>query len=137
MVTLQQTFQKLTRAACTIIEENHLEVMFSTMGENIEVDKEIADKIVYPLGELIKLLLEKAYTETDAARRIGSVEVVAYEEGNSVHIDITGDQVIDIEVFKSDARWTEVASRLSDLQCRLSIDDMEGGGVRISIIIQR
>lgn len=48
MVTLQQTFQKLTRLACTIIEENHLEVMFSTMGENIEVDKEIADKIVSP-----------------------------------------------------------------------------------------
>lgn len=137
MVTLQQTFQKLTRSACTIIEENHLEVMFSTMGENIEVDKEIADKIVSPLGELIKLLLEKAYTETDAAKRIGSIEVVAYEEGNTVHIDITGDQVVDIDEFRSDARCMEVASRLSILQCRLTMDDMDGEGTRISIVIQR
>jgi chemotaxis protein histidine kinase CheA len=41
MVTLQQAFQKLTRSVCSIIEENHLEVMFSTMGENIEIDKEL------------------------------------------------------------------------------------------------
>ena len=27
-----------------------------------------------------KALLEKAYTEQDAARQIGSIEVVAYEE---------------------------------------------------------
>jgi len=137
MVTLQQTFQKLTRLACTIIEENHLEVMFSTMGENIEVDKEIADKIVSPLGELIKLLLEKAYTEQDAARRIGSIEVVAYEESGTVHIGITGDQVVDIEEFKSDTRFMEVASRLSILECRLVMDDMDGEGTRITIAIQR
>jgi len=137
MVTLQQTFQKLTRLACTIIEEHRLEVRFSTMGENIEVDKEIADKIVSPLGELIKLLLEKAYTEQDETRRIGSIEVVAYEEGNAVHIGITGDQVVDIEGFKSDPRFIEVASELSMLQCRLAMDDMDGEGTRISIIIQR
>jgi len=137
MVTLQQTFQKLTRLACTIIEENHLEVRFSTMGENIEVDKEIADKIVSPLGGLIKLLLEKAYTEQDEARRIGSVEVVAYEEGSAVHIGITGDKVVDIDEFKSDSRFTDVAAELSLLRCRLTIDDMDGEGTRITIIIQR
>lgn len=137
MVTLQQTFQKLTRSACTIIEENHLEVMFSTMGENIEVDKEIADKIVSPLSELVKLLLERAYSEPDAAKRIGRIEVVAYEEGSTVHIDITGDKLVDMEAFKSDARYMEVASRLSALQCRLSMDDMDGEGIRISIMIQR
>jgi len=137
MVTLQQTFQKLTRLACTIIEENHLEVRFSTMGENIEVDKEIADKVASPLGELIKLLLEKAYTGQDSVRRIGSVEVVAYEESGSVHIGITGDKLVDIEEFKSDARFTEAASQLSALQCRLAVDDMEGEGTRISIMIKR
>ena len=49
MVTLQQTFQKLTRLACTIIRKTIWKSCFSTMGENIEVDKEIADKIVSPL----------------------------------------------------------------------------------------
>ena len=137
MVTLQQAFQKLTRSACSIIEENHLEVMFSTMGENIEVDKEIADKIVSPLGELIKLLLEKAYTEADDEKRIGSIEVVAYEEANTVHIDITGDAMVDIEEFRSDIRYMEISSRISTLCCRLTIDDMDQEGIRIAIIVQR
>jgi two-component system chemotaxis sensor kinase CheA len=137
MVTLQQAFQKLTRSACSIIEENHLEVMFSTMGENMEVDKEIADRIVSPLGELIKLLLEKAYTEPDEDKRIGSIEVVAYEEGNGVHIDITGDALVDVDEFSSDVRYMEISSRLSALRCRLVIDDMEREGIRISIAIQR
>ena len=79
------------------------------------------------MGELIKLLLEKAYTEQDAARRIGSIEVVAYEESSTVHIGITGDQVVDIEEFKSDTRFMEVASRLSILQCRLPWMTWTGG----------
>lgn len=137
MVTLQLTFQKLTRSVCSIIEENHLEVMFSTMGENIEVDKEIADKIVIPLGELVKILLERAYTETEEESRIGSIEVVAYEEGNSVHIDITGDSLVDIEEVRMDARYMEMAARLSALHCKLTIDDMDQEGIRISIVVQR
>jgi two-component system chemotaxis sensor kinase CheA len=137
MVTLQLTFQKLTRSVCSIIEENHLEVMFSTLGENIEVDKEIADKIVVPLGELVKVLLEKAYTETDESKRIGNIEVVAYEEGANVHIDITGDALVEIDEVRMDARYMEMASRLSALKCKLSLDDMDQEGIRISIIVQR
>lgn len=139
MVTLQHAFQKLTRLVCSVIEENHLEVMFSTLGENIEVDKEIADRIALPLGDLIWLLLEKAYSKKDDDRnkRIGSIEVVAYEDNNSVHIDITGDVVTDLEELKSDNKYTENLQKLNHLKCRLEADNINGEGVRISIIIQR
>ncbi len=138
MVTLQQAFQKLTRAACSIIEENHLEVMFSTMGENIEVDKEIADRLALPLGDLVRLLLEKAYADgAQKAQKIGNIEVVAYEEGNNVHIDITGDVTVDLEVLRFDHRYLEAAKKLSTMKCRLSLDDMNSEGVRIAIILQR
>lgn len=137
MVTLQQAFQKLTRLVCSIIEENHLEVMFSTLGENIEVDKEIADRIALPLGDLIWLLLEKAYNNNGANKRIGSIEVVAYEGNNSVHIDITGDAVTDLDELKSDNKYTENMQKLSYLKCKLEADDMNGEGVRMSIIIPR
>lgn len=63
--------------------------------------------------------------------------MVAYEESGTVHIGITGDQVVDIEEFKSDTRFMEVASRLSILECRLVMDDMDGEGTRITIAIQR
>lgn len=138
MVTLQQAFQKLTRLVCSIIEENHLEVMFSTLGENIEVDKEIADRIAFPLGDLIWLLLEKAYgNSNDKNKRIGSIEVVAYEDNNSVHIDITGDAITDLEKLKSDNKYIENLQKFSYLKSKLEVDDMNGEGVRMSIIIQR
>lgn len=138
MVTLQQAFQKLTRSACSIIEENHLEVMFSTMGENIEIDKEIADRISLPLGELVRILLDKAYINcVDESERIGSIEVVAYEENNFIHIDITGNAVSDIEGIRLDYRYTDVSQKLSVLRCRLNIDDMSGEGIRLSIACPR
>ena len=141
MVTLQQAFQKLTRIVCSIIEENHLEVMFSTLGENIEVDKDIAEKIALPLGDLIWLLLEKTYCrkkdKNGINKRIGSIEVIAYEDNNTVHIDITGDVVTDIEELKSDNKYIENMQKLNYLKCRLEADDMSGEGVRISIIIPR
>lgn len=138
MVTLQQAFQKLTRSVCSIIEENHLEVMFSTLGENIEVDKEIADRISLPLGDLIRLLLEKAYRkDITRTKRIGNIEVVAYEDGNTVYIDITGDALTDLDEFKSASKYIENMQKLNSMKCRLEIDDLHGEGVRMSIAIQR
>jgi two-component system chemotaxis sensor kinase CheA len=145
MVTLQQAFQKLTRAVCSIIEENHMEVMFSTMGENIEVDKEVADRIALPLGEMVRLLLEKAYINgrentsrnPKEKQQIGSIEIVAYEEANTVHIDITGDAVMDLEEIKTDSRYIDNLQKLSSLRCHTDIDDINGEGVRISITLQR
>lgn len=138
MVTLQQAFQKLTRSACSIIEENHLEVMFSTMGENIEVDKEIADRIALPLGDLVRLLLEKGYLENEnKGRKVGNIEVVAYEEGNVVHINITGDAIIEPDELKLDIRFTETSQKLNNMKCRLNLDDLNGEGIRMDIARQR
>ena len=138
MVTLQQAFQKLTRSSCAIIEENHLNVMFSTMGENIEVDKEVADRIALPLGELVRLLLEKTCLNGDSRnKKIGSIEVVAYEENNTVHIDITGDLIINIPETAADPRYLDVAQKLGDIKCRLELDDLNGEGIRFAITLQR
>lgn len=138
MVTLQQAFQKLTRSACSIIEENHLEVMFSTMGENIEVDKEIADSIALPLGDLVRLFLEKAYTDCEEKnQRVGNIEVVAYEEVNTVHIDITGDALADLKEMKLDLRYIEASQKLSAMKCRLNLDSIDDEGIRAAITILR
>jgi two-component system chemotaxis sensor kinase CheA len=137
MVTLQQAFQKLTRSVCSIIEENHLEVMFSTMGENIEIDKEIADRIALPLGEMVRLLIEKAYDGWKNSRRIGNIEVVAYEEGSTVHIDITGDAVSDLDEISADFRYAEAYQKLSSMKCQVNLDNMNEEGTRISVTFQR
>ncbi len=138
MVTLQQTFQKLTRVACSLIEEKHLEIMFSTMGENMEVDKEIADKISNPMGELVRLILEKAYSDGEnREKKFGSLEIVAYEEADKIHIAITGDSCVDIEELTGDSVYLDAASKLKVLKCELSADDMSSEGIRVEIKIQR
>ena len=138
MVTLQLAFQKLTRSVCTIIEENHFEVMFSTMGENIEVDKEIADHIASPLGDLVRLLLEKAYNSCEEkSHRIGNIEVVAYEEINTVHIDITGDAVSNLEEILLDSHYIDASQKLNTMRCHLNVDNMSGEGIRATITFQR
>ncbi len=138
MVTLQQAFQKLTRSVCSIIEENHLEVMFSTMGENIEVDKEIADRIASPLGDLVKLLLEKIYSRSDGkSSKIGNIEVVAYEEANDVHIDITSDASANFDEILLDARYADALQKLTTMRCHLNPDRLNEEGTRISITYHR
>lgn len=138
MVTLQQAFQKLTRSVCSIIEENHLEVIFSTLGENVEVDKEVADRISLPLDNLIRLLLDKAYYKgNDNTKRIGNIEVVAYTGGNNIHIDITGDATVDLEDLKSDTRYIEILKKLKPMKSQLDADDLHGEGIRMSITILR
>jgi two-component system chemotaxis sensor kinase CheA len=136
MVTLQNVFQRLTRSACSIIEENHLEIMFSTMGENIEIDKDIADYLPFPLTELVRLLIEKVHT-WDSGRKTRNIEVVAYEEGSLVHIDMTADILIDIEDLKTDSRYIDVYQKLSSMKCGLGIDDLNGEGIRFSLVFQQ
>lgn len=138
MVTLQQAFQKLTRMTCSIIEENHLEVKFSTMGENIEVDKELADEIAIPLGDLVRLLLEKGQPRSSGDDvRIGNIHVVAYDERDTVHIDITGDTSIDPEEIKTSPVYMDAAHKLSSLKCGISVEDMHENGIKITITNQK
>lgn len=138
MVTLQQAFQKLTRMTCSIIEENHLEVKFSTMGENIEVDKELADEIAIPLGDLVRLLLEKGQPRSSGDDvRIGNIHVVAYDEKDTVHIDITGDTSIDPEEIKTSPVYMDAAHKLSSLKCGISVEDMHENGIKITITNQK
>lgn len=137
MVTLQQAFQKLTRSVCSIIEENHLEVMFSTMGENIEIDKEIADRISLPLGDMVRLLIEKAYEGRENNGKIGNIEVVAYEEGNNVHIDITGDALSDLDDLAADSRYIEASQKFNSLKFHINLNNINEEGTRVALTYLR
>jgi len=132
MVTFQQAFQKLTRSVCSFIEENHLEVKFSTMGENVEADKEFADKIATPLGELIKLVLSKSDTGPKN-NRTNNVEVLAYEENGLVHIDIISDMALDPAELKRDPGYTEVLEKLNSLSCRTTLEYDPEGRIKLSV----
>lgn len=137
MVTLHQAFQKLTRLTCSFIEEHQLEVKFSTIGENVEVDKDIADKLVLPLGELIKLLLETRISVTDKTELcISNIEVMAYEENDLVNIDINSDMDLNPEDFGRAEKLKEIRQQLNSLNCALTLGSNADKGLRITISIR-
>lgn len=132
MVTFQQAFQKLTRSVCSFIEENHLEVKFSTMGENVEADKEFADKIAEPLGELIKLMLAKADT-SNKIKMTNNIEVQAYEENGIIHIDIISDIATDSAELKCQPEYMEVLEKLNSFSCRIALEHDAEGRIILSV----
>lgn len=137
MVTLHQAFQKLTRLTCSFIEEKQLEVKFSTIGENVEVDKDLADSLALPLGELIKLLLEiKTSAKEIEECKISNIEVMAYEESSSVKIDINTDINLDFHDFKESEKFKEIKQKLNSLNCILTLNTNADKGVNISISIR-
>jgi two-component system chemotaxis sensor kinase CheA len=138
MVTLHSTFQKLTRTVCSLIEEKHLQIMFSTMGESIEVDKEAADRIVQPLAEIARMMIDHAVRkENDEELKLHSIEVVAYDEGQDIRIDVVGDCKIDILHIKQDKVYSDLVQRIGYMQGRLVFDDMAGEGMRAKITFPR
>jgi hypothetical protein len=86
---------------------------------------------------MVRLLIEKAYDGWKNSRRIGNIEVVAYEEGSTVHIDITGDAVSDLDEISSDFRYAEAYQKLSSMKCQVNLDNMNEEGTRISVTFQR
>ena len=83
LVTFKQSFQKLTRAVKAMIEEAGVNVIFSTIGENIEVNKEISDEIIIPLAKIIEFILENFSTDTNK-EKIDNIEVVTDKKGESI-----------------------------------------------------
>ena len=68
--------------------------------------------------------------ETEEDRGLGVIEVVAFQEGNATHSDITGDSATDMESIRRHPTFDLVMRRISQIGGRLRIDDMTGTGVR-------
>lgn len=92
-VALKQSFQKLTRAVRSMIEEAGLNVVFSTTGESIELNKELAEDIIMPLAEIVELMLS-AFSPDDGKEKesMGNIEVAASKSGETVTVEITSNR---------------------------------------------
>lgn len=138
MVNLQTTFQKITRTVCSLIEERNLDVMFSTLGENIEMDKDVAERLIIPLAEIVRVIISICQLATPHEdERLRSIELVAYEEGEEVRLDVNADAKIPMLLFKKDASYNDLLARVAAMKGKMSLDDMGGEGFRVRITIAR
>ena len=96
MVALKSTFQKLARIARDTIDELGKDVNFEFEGEETEIDRNIAEKILEPLVHLVKNSLSHGIETPELRRKRGKspggkVIVSAYSNKGSVYIEISDD----------------------------------------------
>ncbi len=97
MVSLKSTFQKISRIARDTIFELDKNIMFITQGENTEIDRSVAEKILEPLVHLVKNAISHGI-ESSAEERVslskavqGLVTVSAYSKRGFVYIEVADD----------------------------------------------
>lgn len=97
MVSLKPTFQKIVRIARDTIQELDKNVEFITTGDNTEIDRSVAEKLLDPLVHLIKNAISHGVEETSADRTNinkparAKVELNAYSKRGKIFIEVKDD----------------------------------------------
>jgi two-component system, chemotaxis family, sensor kinase CheA len=96
MVPVGQIYSKLSRTVRKLARELHKEIELSLRGEDTELDKMMIEELTDPLMHIIRNALDhgiETAEERDAAGKnpIGRITLNAYQQGNSVVLDVTDD----------------------------------------------
>ncbi len=109
MVPIGQLFTRFTRLVEKLAAENSKEVVITVVGENVEIDNAIVERIVDPLMHLVQnavihgleLPANRVHANKPAA---GNLFLGAYPRGNFVHLEVEDDgRGIDLEQLKESA----------------------------------
>ena len=109
MVPVGQIYSKLSRTVRKVARELNKEIELVLRGEDTELDKVMVEELTDPLMHIIRNALDHGIesAEERAAKRknpIGKVTLNAYQQGNSVVLDVTDDgRGIDPEIVRKAA----------------------------------
>jgi two-component system chemotaxis sensor kinase CheA len=96
MVPVGQIYSKLSRAVRKVARELNKEIELVLRGEDTELDKMMVEELTDPLMHIIRNALDHGI-EPAAERAakgkspVGKVTLLAYQQGNSVVLDVTDD----------------------------------------------
>lgn len=97
MIPLKSTFQKISRIARDTLKELNKEVHLELIGENTEIDRNIADKLLDPLIHLVKNSIGHGIEDNVVERinqnksKIGNISIKANSRRGNVYIEIEDD----------------------------------------------
>ncbi|MFP4662125.1 MAG: chemotaxis protein CheA [Halanaerobiales bacterium] len=96
MISLRSTFQKLARIARDTIDELDKDVNVIFEGEDTEIDRNIAEKLLKPLVHLVKNSISHGIEVPGVRKKrskpvSGKVKISAYSNKGSVYIEISDD----------------------------------------------
>lgn len=155
MVSLKQTFQKLTRIARDTIQELNKDVEFIISGENTEIDRVVTDKLLDPLVHMIKNAIshgiepnaqdrvkfnkpKKAKVELNAYNKRGKIFIEVKDDGRGINTEVVYKKalekgIIDPNVNYSDSEIKEFIM-LPGFSTAEVVDNISGRGVGMDVV---
>jgi two-component system chemotaxis sensor kinase CheA len=109
MVPVGQIYSKLSRTVRKVARELDKDIELVLRGEDTELDKMMVEELTDPLMHIIRNALDhgiepRAEREAKGKPAVGKVTLLAYQQGNSVVLDVTDDgRGIDPELIRSTA----------------------------------
>jgi two-component system, chemotaxis family, sensor kinase CheA len=96
MVPVGQIYSKLSRTVRKVARELNKEIELVLRGEDTELDKMMVEELTDPLMHIIRNALDHGIEPADERRAkgknpVGRVVLNAYQQGNSVVLDVTDD----------------------------------------------
>ncbi|MEJ6950818.1 chemotaxis protein CheA [Natronospora cellulosivora (SeqCode)] len=154
MVSLKSTFNKIARIARDTIDELAKDVEFQSEGEDTEIDRNIAEKILEPLVHLVKNSISHGIESPELRIERGKssrglVKVSAYSNRGSVYIEIEddGDGINLDKIYKKalEKKLIEDSDRYTDKEIlnfifmpgfstKESVNTVSGRGVGMDVV---
>jgi two-component system chemotaxis sensor kinase CheA len=147
MVPVGQIYTKLSRSVRKLARELDKDIELVLRGEDTELDKMLVEEISDPLMHIIRNALDhgiESPEERKAARKDakGRITVVAYQQGNSVVIDVSDDgRGIDPDVIRDVAMKRGLtAANVFDLlfapgfSTAAEVSEISGRGVGLDVV---
>ena len=96
MVPVGQIYSKLSRTVRKLARDLNKEIELVLRGEDTELDKMMVEELTDPLMHIIRNALDHGIESADERRTkgkspVGRVTINAYQQGNSVVLDVTDD----------------------------------------------
>ena len=97
MVPIRSTFRRMARLARDVSHKLNKKIEFVTRGDDTELDKTVVDVIGDPLVHMVRNSIdhgiERSAEERERAGKppIGRIELRAFHEGGSIHVEIQDD----------------------------------------------
>lgn len=155
MVSLKSTFQKVTRIARDTIQELNKNVEFVTSGENTEIDRAVAEKLLDPLVHMIKNAIShgieedptdrvkldknpRAKVELNAYSKRGKIFIEVKDDGKGINTEIVYKKALEKGIIDPTKTYSEAEIKefimLPGFSTAKVVDNISGRGVGMDVV---
>lgn len=155
MVALKPTFQKLARIARDTIQELKKEVEFVMSGENTEIDRAVAEKLLDPLVHMIKNAIShgieenpsdrgkngknpRARVELNAYSKRGKIFIEVKDDGKGINTEIVYKKALEKGLIDSSRTYSEAEIKefimMPGFSTAAVVDNISGRGVGMDVV---